>query len=198
MAAFFRAAVVVERWTCSEATPLATMQEVLMVTANVKVIFAREFQVDNRRLRKTRVALEELTRNPAASENHRLEIVRLLAELRDQLAIHFALEEACGYFEEIREMAPHLVAQAETLKAEHEDLFESIRRVADEAEKQVTRSTPANGRLSANRRESGRNGQALARIVRRFQIFDKRLTAHEARDSALMLDAFDTDIGGGD
>lgn len=168
-----------------------------MVT-NLHAVFARELQVDSRRLRKTRDSLAELAANPAALENHRLEVVRLLAALRDQLAIHFALEEADGYFDEERDVAPHLVARAEVLRAEHAVLFDIIRRIVEEAEQYVVRNSPVVRRKSARRRDSASESQRFARIVRRFQVFDQRLGAHESHDNALMLDAFETDIGGGD
>src|SRR6185295_2152678 len=62
-------------------------------------------------------------------------LVDWLSELRDQLALHFALEEAYGYFDEPLEVAPQLGEKAERLRGEHRDLYSEFSDLVDRAEK---------------------------------------------------------------
>jgi hemerythrin-like domain-containing protein len=106
-----------------------------------------------------------------------------MAELRDQLAMHFALEEAYGYFDDPIRVAPRLSVAASQLRDEHQVLYSLIRDLADEVDELCRAGTLA------------QNG---ARVVKRFGEYYDRLQQHENRESELILDAYDSDIGVGD
>lgn len=166
-----------------------------MVTASVTEVYVREFRIDYRRLKRVRAALAALTVDVAEVAGHRASWVKRLGELRDQLAIHFALEEACDYGGEIREMAPHLAGRAERLKREHLELYDRICRITEVAERFLLETDHP-------RRDDLRTGngdaRSLVRLVRSVQDFERRLAVHEASDDALLLDAIETDFGGED
>ena len=61
-------------------------------------------------------------------------LASLLAELRDQLAMHFALEEAYGYFHNPVEVEATLAETARRLRAEHSPLYLRCSQLADHAE----------------------------------------------------------------
>ena len=165
-------------------------------TMTVNAAFLREIKDDNRSLQDVLTTLRELTMKRVVLRNHVHQFVELLEDLRDKLAVHFALEEAYGYFDEAIEAAPRIAERAEQLRSEHLDLFKSIRRIADQAVQ--WRTTHAN---SANQHRNGsRYGatgvHALLRIVNHFRHFDDQLMQHEQSENVLILDAFCTDIGG--
>ena len=110
-------------------------------------------------------------------------MAKLLEELRDQFSMHFALEEAYGYFADALSVAPPLSDRAEELRNEHSDLFLEICAIAEAAERYLYEH--------ASRR-------TLERLGRRWTAFHDRFQTHEAREADLMLAAFDDDIGVGD
>ena len=63
--------------------------------------------------------------------NHWPELIQLLSHLRDQLALHFSLEEAYGYFDEAINVAPELSLNAMQLRSQHGILFKDICDLAD-------------------------------------------------------------------
>ena len=111
------------------------------------------------------------------------QVVRLLADLRDQLAMHFALEEAYGYFEDPVRVAPHLSVMAATLRDEHRVLYTLVRDMADESDELC---------------RSGQLSQSAVRVVECFKEFYNRFQQHENRENELILEAYDSDIGVGD
>ncbi len=114
---------------------------------------------------------------------YRRELFELVVRLRDQLAMHFALEEAFGYFNDAIDTAPHLSEKAEDLKADHGRLFVEICRICDEAEAVL--------HAAGSMRE-------IAAVADLFDAFASRFHDHEARENQLILEAFDDDIGCGD
>ena len=108
-------------------------------------------------------------------------MITLLAELRDQLAIHFALEEAYGYFDEAVDIAPQLSAKAENLRGDHRLLFQQICELAEE----IT-EVPVE-----NDENSSRFIQGLGRFKHSFE-------RHEEAELKLILESLDDDLGVGD
>ena len=110
-------------------------------------------------------------------------LVTLLAMLRDNLAMHFTLEEAYGYFEDPLHVEPRLSAKANELRDQHKVLYEQIRDLAEEAEqrfydKQLVENMPP--------------------LLERLRAYFERLQHHEMQENELILQAYDDDIGGGD
>ena len=52
--------------------------------------------------------------------------VEMLSRLRDQLALHFTLEEAYGYFDDPGSVAPQLNRAAQALRKEHSALYRDV------------------------------------------------------------------------
>ena len=111
------------------------------------------------------------------------QLAEQLADLRDQLALHFALEEAYGYFEDPVFVAPRLSNLAATLRQDHKRLYLQINRLVDHVERLVHRD-----RMQA----------AWPRVRGQFEQFYEQLQTHEARENELILEAYDDDIGVGD
>jgi hypothetical protein len=110
-------------------------------------------------------------------------LIDKLCQLRDQLALHFSLEEAYGYFEDPVEVAPQLSRQAEILRSEHKELYLDFCDLVERAERMFYDEQHA----------------ALALwIGREFLDLDQRLRNHEERENELIMDAYDGDIGVGD
>ena len=70
-------------------------------------------------------------------------MVDLLIELQDQLALHFALEEAYGYFDDPIWVAPHISDLAESLRAEHVALYSELCDLAEQAGSLAEAGSPA-------------------------------------------------------
>jgi hypothetical protein len=117
------------------------------------------------------------------STHHVRGVVVLLQDLRDQLALHFALEEAYGYFEEPMHAAPQLSHEAERLRAEHKELYLDLCQMTDQAEVYLS---------------DGEHALLGSWLAPRFISFDIRLKRHETRENELILDAYECDLGGGD
>ena len=151
-------------------------------TVTVNAAFLQEIKEDNRELARFLSRAEAKCKNATVSPSSAI-VADLLVQVRDQLAFHFALEEAYGYFENAVDAAPRLSGRATALRAQHEALFVEICEIADEAEEM---------RL-------GRNGRRRVRTVaHRFLNFCHRLRQHEADETELILQALDDDIGVGD
>jgi len=152
-------------------------------TLSLNAAFLQEIKADNTALRGLLELLREIVSDPAALERHGETFTRGACDLRDQLALHFSLEEAFGYFEDAIAQAPRLSSQAAQLRSEHEGLFVEACELAELAE-ECRYERPTH--------------RVPRRLAQRFRQFDRRFLAHEARENRLILEAFDDDIGVGD
>lgn len=152
-------------------------------TVTVNAAFFQEIKEVNQELWQTLAQVRDVCQRPqeARGDSHRF--AGMLGELRDQLALHFALEEAYGYFDDPAYVAPHFCERANELRSEHRDLYLSISEIADRAEEFCGRANLAT---------------LVAQIGRQFTAFDRRLQQHESRENELIQMAYDDDIGGGD
>jgi hypothetical protein len=151
-------------------------------TLTVNAAFLEEIKEVNQELWTLLSDLRHRSQRPIAPGHGRL-LVDKLCQLRDQLALHFALEEAYGYFENPVEVAPRLGRQAEQLRNEHKALYLDLCELADRAERMFYEEQHA----------------ALALwIGPQFLEFDQRFRSHEERECELIYDAYDSDIGVGD
>ena len=147
----------------------------------VNAAFLKEIKDDNRELKALIGRIEPLSEHHQTARNHWAELARLVADLRDQLAVHFSLEEAYGYFDDAVDAAPQLSAAANCLRNQHSAIYERICELAD----------CANG-LQADRVE------AIAEFVANYHEFAKGLQRHEEAELKLILDSLEDDIGVGD
>ncbi len=159
-------------------------------TVTVNAAFFQEIKEVNQELydllKRVRERLAEHREKADSSGRHSAngrQLADLLAELRDQLALHFALEEAYGYFEDPVFVAPRLGEQAATLRKDHRRLYLQISDLVDYVERLVFRGRPAS---------------AWSQVQGRFEQFHEQLQTHEARENELILQAYDDDIGVGD
>jgi len=159
------------------------MSLVTSTTLTVNAAFLQEIKEDNRQLRELLQQTLNLFSAPRRARVSPRDIVDQLWRLRDQLAMHFALEDAYGYFEDAVDQAPRLSGKAEALHRQHEDLFTAICDLVEEAEQ-----------LMYHERPDGK--QTELAVV--FYSFHARFQEHETRENELILEAFDDDIGVGD
>ncbi|MDA7980407.1 MAG: hemerythrin domain-containing protein [Pirellulales bacterium] len=145
-------------------------------TVTINAAFLQEIKEDNQRLRQL---LNSLRQKDTRWKRSLQELAVALGQLRDQLAIHFSLEEAFGYFEDPLRIAPRLSEQAEELRLQHGDLYSQASALADLAD---SRSRDSNA----------------TEVWEGFAVFDAALQEHEARENELIMRAFTVDLGVGD
>lgn len=153
-------------------------------TLSVNAAFLQEIKQDNVELRNLLESLTTQCRDASSQMSDPRNLCDGLSRLRDQLAMHFALEEAFGYFEDAVDVAPRLSCRADELRAEHDGFFREMCSLVEHAERLLYRE------------ESPR--RATQTITLRFSAFYEALQAHEACERDLIMEAFDRDIGVGD
>jgi hypothetical protein len=152
-------------------------------TVTVNAAFLQEIKEVNQELYQLLDRGQRICLLPEPSAGTGRDLTDLLAELRDQLALHFALEEAYGYFEDPVFVAPRLSELAGELRAQHRELYLEMADLVDLVD-----------RLSYRGRLAGQ----WSRVGERFLRFHGRLQAHEGRENELILQAYDDDLGVGD
>lgn len=155
---------------------------VMTRTVTVNAAFLQEIKDVNQELWQRLEEMRHRCQRPIAPANCR-HLVERLSQLRDQLALHFALEEAYGYFDDPVEVAPRLSYAAETLRNEHRRLYTDLTHIVDRGERLL---------------HSEQLATLALWIGPAFLDFDEALRDHEARENDLIYEAYDTDIGTGD
>lgn len=157
----------------------------------VNAAFLKDIKDDNRDLKILIDRMKVLTQPLQAAANHWPELIQLFADLRDQLALHFGLEEAYGYFDLAIDSDAELSICADTLRSQHAGLFEEVRHLAEAAAEACTGDEPIEG-------VTPEVTTAQEKILRRFETFLHQFNNHEEAELKLILDALDDDIGVGD
>jgi hypothetical protein len=151
-------------------------------TVTVNAAFLQEIKEVNQELWSLLAELRHRCQRPLAPGACR-HLIDRLCQFRDQLALHFSLEEAYGYFDGPVEVAPQLSDLADRLRDEHKSLYMDLCDIVDCAERMFYDEQHA----------------ALALwIGPEFLAFDERLRSHEERENELIMDAYDGDLGVGD
>ena len=156
---------------------------VLTRTLTVNAAFLAEIKEDNYRLREL---LSEAATDAANGSLGRISArkrVELYIAIRDQLGLHFALEDAYGYFHDAIEDKPWLAKNANALQGQHDMIFRNLCFVVDAAECILYREY---------------NAIRLKELLDEFMEFYNLLSEHEHAENELILAAFDDDIGVGD
>ena len=153
-------------------------------TVAVNAAFLQEIKLDNTVLRGLLDTLRRLAGQSWTRPAQAHRFTMFLGELRDQLALHFALEEAYGYFEDAISQAPRLCERAQSLREQHGELFTELCELVDEAEESTQSHVPLY--------------RWSRRLLVAYRRFDRRLREHEHNENELILAAFDDDIGVGD
>lgn len=154
-----------------------------MGTVTINAAFLLEIKEDNQELRQLLEHAVDALCKPDRIFTPPKKLAELLGQLRDQLAMHFTLEEAFGYFEDAVAVAPRLGRQADTLRGEHKDLFLELCNIVEYAERLQYGESPAS---------------AVSRIGDRFSVFHRRFRNHEDRENQLILESLNDDLGVGD
>lgn len=157
----------------------------------VNAAFLKDIKDDNRDLKILIDRMRLLTQRREAAANHWPELLTLLADLRDQLALHFGLEEAYGYFDDAIGTGADLSVTADILRSQHAVLFEEARHLAEAAADAHTGDTPIEGEIPEVT-------TAQERILNRFDEFLEQFHEHEEAELKLILDALEVDVGVGD
>ncbi len=152
-------------------------------TLTVNAAFLREIKEDNLRLRELLEEVERLVQSSEDDTSCFRRLAEALSELRDQLALHFSLEEAYGYFEDAVEVAPNLSERASELRSQHSTLFLDACRLAEMAEQRLY---------------GEKGGDILQKIALSYAQFQQALRQHESREGDLIMEAFESDTGVGD
>jgi len=153
-------------------------------TVAINAAFLQEIKLDNTVLRGLLESLRRMVGQSWTKQAQAARFTLLLGELRDQLAMHFALEEAFGYYEDAVAQAPQLCDRAQALRGQHPELFTELCTLVDEAEDSAGLSLPLQ--------------RWSHRLIVAFRRFDRRLREHEHDENELIFAAFDDDIGVGD
>ena len=152
-------------------------------TLTINPAFLQEIKEDHQELWTLLAEVREHCRPPKLLNTPTTEWCELLERLRDRLAMHFALEEAYGYFQDALSAAPRLSEEAETLRGEHSTLFVQLCQIVDQVDGLRHHETPI---------------WRLPMLVERLLKFDARFQQHEAAENELIQRAFQQDIGVGD
>lgn len=152
-------------------------------TVSINPAFLQEIKDDHHELRQLMHHTAAMLNRPQWMATELDRLTELCTKLRDQLAMHFSLEEAYGYFEDAVSVAPHLSRRAEQLRAQHNTLFSQFCQLAELAE-----------RL----RYEGQDESTLRDLVDGYRDFAMHLYEHEANETELILAAFNEDLGAGD
>jgi len=151
-------------------------------TVAVNAAFLQEVKDDNVMLRDLLGAASKVL-DPAQGTPVQPRIMaELLGTLRDQLAIHFSLEEALGYLDDVVVETPRLSEKAFQLRAEHKTLYTSISDLADDAERLLMGGGP----------------MAKPMLMKRFRAFCRCLKEHDLREDELIMDSIYDELGVGD
>jgi len=100
----------------------------------INAAFLQELKEVNQELWQTLDSLRSLCSQPLSIRQHSRTLVDLLSKLRDQLAMHFALEEAFGYFHHAKTVEAAVDHAARRLRSEHSPLYLRASKLADQAE----------------------------------------------------------------
>jgi hypothetical protein len=152
-------------------------------TISINPAFLQEIKEDHHELRQLMHHTSAMLNRPRWMATELDRLTELCTKLRDQLAMHFSLEEAYGYFEDAVSVAPHLSRRAEQLRGEHYTLFSQFCQLTE---------------LAEALRYEGQDEATLGRLVDGYRDFAMRLYEHEANETELILAAFNEDLGAGD
>jgi len=152
-------------------------------TVSINPAFLQEIKDDHHEIRQLMHHTSAMFERSGAAEIDYARLVEMFGKLRDQLAMHFSLEEAYGYFNDAISAAPHLSRRAERLRSQHSGLFGEACQLAESAE-QISRR--------------GHSDAELSRLDGEYRRFSARFHEHESQECDLILEAFDDDIGTGD
>lgn len=152
-------------------------------TVSINAAFLQEIKEDHHELRQLFHHTGAMLNRPRWMPIEHDRLVELFCKLRDQLAMHFSLEEAYGYFDDALTVAPHLSRRADRLREQHGELYSELCRLTDRAEQVLYHEAP---------RSSVRS------LAAAFSKFSHRFGDHELQENDLILESLNEDLGTGD
>jgi hypothetical protein len=152
-------------------------------TATVTVNPAFLLEISRDAAQASKALLDELHAVCACSSAIEPErFTELIDSLQDHLALRFALEDGCGYFEDPLYVEPAVAVAAEHLRAEHAELLNELFDLCDRAHGLLRVDVPYESSHS---------------LALRLRSFLDRLRRHEASEQRLLWYVFQ-DLGVGD
>ncbi len=149
----------------------------------VNAAFLTEIKEVNLEMRAEIERILTICARPISLHSQTSELVNRLAVLLDHLALHFALEEAYGYFDDPEYVNAEFSDRVQSLRGQHASLYTQLCRLVDQAETLLRRHKLA----------------ALVTIVPlQFERFAVLLQNHEEAEMDLAQEAICADIGVGD
>jgi len=109
-----------------------------------------------------------------------LDVVRVLRQVRAELAHHFTQEEGGGCLDEAVSRCPSLSAECRRIEAEHPQLLVNL------------------DRLIAQALDCDQSVETLVTLGREFDDLCRQLDAHEAAENALLRKGFGVNVNGGE
>lgn len=143
-----------------------------VATITVNPAFLQEIKDSNPDLWRTLQEIHDCFQSVESRAAVAARLVRLLDDLRDHLALQFALEEAYGFIEV---PAAAAMAEAENARRQHCSLYLEISELCERAEELQYRGLAAD---------------QLALLVDETRLFDARLDAHERLERRLIERAY--------
>ncbi len=152
-------------------------------TITVNAAFLQEIKDVNQELWTLLARCQQFDPHQGEGWRRWIDHLNLLRELRDKLALHFALEECFGYFEDPVFVSPQVAQRAANLRAEHTALYVEICALVEQADELL----------------HDRKLEHLIQVVPHgFERFSSRLEEHEDAERELIQAAFSDDLGEGD
>ncbi len=152
-------------------------------TVSINPAFLQEIKDDHHELRQLMHHTGAMLVRPEWMPIEYDRLTDLFEKLRDQLAMHFSLEEAYGYFDDALDVAPRLSRRADQLRSQHGELYSQLCALTDRAEQLLYHET---------------TDAAVSQLAADFRHFCESFHKHELSENDLILEALDEDLGGGD
>ena len=152
-------------------------------TVTVNAAFLQELKDVNLELWQLLAECRRYCEQPLGAQRPCTEFVQRLGDLCDKLAMHFALEEAYGYFDDPLQVPPRLSQRCGALRGEHGSLYVELVSLVEQSEQLLYER-----KLSVLANE----------LPPQFARFHQRLMDHEACEMELIQEVFADDIGEGD
>lgn len=152
---------------------MATLKETSSTMINAA--FLQEVKDSNVELWHALHDLRQLIDEPGESFPAARQLVSLLSQLRDLLALEFSLEEAYGFITNCRGVEKATAERSEVARQQHRELYLRIQELCERAEESQYRGTAQ---------------RELAELLGMAAEFDEYLQAHEDLEAELIGTAF--------
>ncbi len=141
--------------------------------------FLQEIKDDNYELHELLHRVAMILAHSGMWRRRKKAIAGILARLRDQIALHFALEEAFGYFDDPLHVTPQISRAVDALRSDHEMLFLDVCDLVEQAERVVYGES---------------NGMRFGDLLERIDSFLRHLESHENREKALISQMLEEEL----